>query len=233
MAEKVRGRVDLDVEAAYDRWAASYDSYDNPVAFMAATALEREVLPVEGLTIVEFGCGTGRNLAALRRAGAGRLIGLDLSDGMLAKARDRGFDELLRHDMQAPVPLPAASADGVLFSLALEHVGDLAPPLGEAARLLRPGGSVWIVEIHPFLSQGGAQAHFRDGEDEVHMPAYAHRFCDYLAAFRAAGLAVDRCVELRPCDLAGEPPAKTLKRGREMPIVVLFSLSAANAPKAG
>jgi malonyl-CoA O-methyltransferase len=233
MVEPVRARIDLDVEAAYDRWSASYDSYDNPVAFMAAAALARGVPAVDGWTIVEFGCGTGRNLDALRRAGAGRLIGLDLSEGMLAKARDRGFTELLRHDMRDDVPLPARSVDGVLFALSLEHVADLRPPLREAARLLRLGGSVWIVEIHPFLSQGGAQAHFRDGAEEVHMPAYAHRFCDYLDAFRAAGLGVDLCIELRPLDLTGEPPAKVLKRGKEMPLVVMFSLSGTKASKAG
>ena len=75
-------RIDLSVEAAYDRWAKAYDGYDNPMVFMAKHALTQE--DFTGLDCaVEFGCGTGRNLALLDRAGVGRVIGLDLSMEML------------------------------------------------------------------------------------------------------------------------------------------------------
>ncbi|HZH27625.1 MAG TPA: methyltransferase domain-containing protein [Azospirillaceae bacterium] len=221
--------VFLPVADAYDRWSGLYDSYDNPMVF-AATAVIRAGLAgtpgwdVRGADVVEFGCGTGRNLAMLKAHGARTLVGCDLSVGMLAKARarDAAF-RLLRHDMAEPLPLPDASADLVLFCLSLEHVGDPGAPLREARRLLRPSGRVAVIEIHPFVSQGGVSAHFRDEAGEVRMPTFAHRFCDHLNAFAGAGLRVDACREWRPRDLGPSVPAKVLKRGPDVPLVVEFS----------
>lgn len=215
----------LPVEEAYDRWSAGYDAYDNPMVFAAAQVVGG-FADVAGLDVVELGCGTGRNLAALRDMGARSLTGCDLSQGMLdkARARDPRFT-LFRHDLARPVPLPAACADLVLFCLALEHMAGLEAPLREAGRLLRPGGRVAVVEIHPFLSQGGVGAHFKDAGGEVRMPTVPHRFMDYLNAFAAAGLRVAACREWRPVDFGVPAPLKALKRGPEFPLVVEFSAS--------
>jgi len=129
--------------------------------------------------------------------------------------------------MREPLPRPAASADFVLFCLALEHVADLAPPLAQARRILRPGGEIAIVEIHPFVSLTGVAAHFRDGETEIRMPAYPHRFADYLDAFIALDLRVSTCREWRPLDLGPDVPSRALKRGAAYPLVVEWRLRAA------
>jgi ubiquinone/menaquinone biosynthesis C-methylase UbiE len=217
--------VNMAVSDAYDRWASSYDSYDNPMVFMARAALRAVLGDVVGQTVVEFGCGTGRNLALLKHHGAGRLIGLDFSRGMLAEAGvlDVGA-ELHLHDMMQTAPIAKGLADHALFCLSLEHVPDIVPPVGNAIRLLRHGGRITIVEIHPFLSLGGAKAHFRDGDDEVHMPTFAHQFPAYLAACREVGAVLADCREWRPMDIAGDLPPKVLKRGHDMPIVVTFDL---------
>ncbi len=213
----------LSVEAAYDLWAATYDGADNPMTFAAARALEA-LDDVAGAVVVEFGCGTGRNLAQLQAKGAAGLIGLDLSAAMLAKAAARSDAfRLLRHDAAAPAPLRAASADLVLFCLTLEHMAALAPPFAEAARLLRPGGRLVVFEIHPFLALQGVAAHFSDGAEEVRMPVYAHGFADYLNGFAAAGLAVERCREWRAADLGPGAPAAAGKRGPATPLAVEFT----------
>jgi len=214
--------VFLPVAAAYDRWSSGYDSYENPMVF-AAEQIVRGFTDVQGKDVVEPGCGTGRNLAALKALGARSVTGLDLSDGMLAKARarDPAF-RLVRHDITQGLPLPDESADLVLFCLALEHIGDLAGVLREAARLLRPTGRIAIIEIHPFVSQGGTAAHFRDAAGEVRMPTFPHRFSDYLNALADAGLRVAACHEWRPRDFDA-PPEKALKRGPDFPLVVEFS----------
>ncbi len=83
------GPVTLDVAAAYDVWAKSYDGYDNPMVFAAGHALSQAPLSLAQKTLLEFGCGTGRNLAALSARGASKLIGFDFSSAMLAEARKR------------------------------------------------------------------------------------------------------------------------------------------------
>lgn len=216
----------LSVEAAYDRWAAAYDATDNPMVFGATRALAASAGDFAGGDIFEFGCGTGRNLAFLKATGARSVAGCDLSEGMLAEARrrDRALD-VFRHDMREPLPRAAGSADLVLFCLALEHVADLHAPLEQARRLLKPGGAIAIIEIHPFVSQTGVAAHFIDGAEEVRMPAFAHRFHEYLNAFAGLGLRLAACREWRPADLGPDVPARALKRGAQYPLVVEFRLA--------
>ncbi len=215
--------VFLPVAAAYDRWAASYDVCENPMAFAAAHVVGTALGDVSGQDVIEFGCGTGHNLGALKALGARSLTGCDLSAGMLGKARERdGAFRLFQADMGQRLPLADGSADLALFCLSLEHVADLAPPLREARRLLRPGGRLAVVEIHPFLALGGVSAHFRDGGEEVRMPTVAHEFSGYIAAFAAAGLRLTGCREWRPRDLGASVPPKALKRGPDLPLAVQF-----------
>lgn len=219
--------IHLSVEAAYDRWAGFYDGYDNPMVFVAGHAVASLAPMVAGKDVFEFGCGTGRNLTMLKGIGAAGLAGCDLSAGMLeqARRRDSAF-RLIRHDMTSPFAQSDGSADLALFCLSLEHVGDLAAPLGEARRILRPGGRIAIVEIHPFLAISGVAAHFEADGSEVHMPTFAHRFSDYLNTFATLGLAVEHCREWCPRDLAVPVPAKVLKRGMDTPLAVQFILRA-------
>lgn len=215
--------VHLDVAAAYDRWSRLYDTYDNPMVFAAARIVATGLGDVVGADVVEFGCGTGRNLAAAIAGGARSTVGLDMSEGMLAKARERlAGTRLLVHDMGRPAPLPDRSTDLVLFCLTLEHVARIGLPIGEARRILRPGGRLVIVEIHPFLSLGGVAAHFKDGGEEVRMPVHPHRFCDFINAIAAAGLALRACREWTPADLGDGLPEKVLRRGPDAPLVVEF-----------
>jgi ubiquinone/menaquinone biosynthesis C-methylase UbiE len=98
--------------------------------------------------VLEIGVGTGRNLPEY--ASATRLTGIDLSDGMLERARARAKEigrdvELLRGDAER-LDFPDASFDTVVFSLSLCSIPDDAAAVREAARVLRPGGRLVLVE---------------------------------------------------------------------------------------
>ena len=220
--------LNLSVAEAYDRWSIGYDAYDNTMVLAAARAVAALAPEAAGKAVLEFGCGTGRNLEALKAAGAARLVGLDLSDGMLAqaRARDPSFD-LRGQDMAMPVAEPDGAFDIVLFSLTLEHVADMATPLGEARRLLKPGGQVVVIEIHPYLSLGGLAAHFVEGGQTIRMPTVPHTVPDYVAAARTAGLVIDACREWKPGDLGPDAPARAFKRGADTPIAIEFRMKAA------
>jgi demethylmenaquinone methyltransferase/2-methoxy-6-polyprenyl-1,4-benzoquinol methylase len=105
-----------------------------------------------GERVMEIGCGTGRNLRLLRDAvgPAGAVYGVDLSEGMLAKARALGAAEgwtnvsLVRSEAlvySAPEPL-----DGVLFSLSYNTMPHHREVLQHALTQLRPGGRVVIMD---------------------------------------------------------------------------------------
>lgn len=109
-------------------------------------ALEVELtLPyAEGRELVEVGCGTGLLLRKFAEV-ARRAVGVDLSPGMLARARARGLE--VHEGSAGQLPLPSSSFDVAVSFKTLPHVPDLRRALSEMARVVRPGG-VLIAELY-------------------------------------------------------------------------------------
>ena len=93
--------------ALYDEWSETYEAenaelgYVTPrrVAEALATALPDRTAPV-----LDFGCGTGLSGLALREAGFETVDGCDVSDAMLARAREKGvYRDLRRVEPEAPL----------------------------------------------------------------------------------------------------------------------------------
>ena len=204
-----------DVARAYDRWAATYDEDRNLTRDLDARVLREAPLALPGRDALELGCGTGKNTEWLA-AHARSVVALDFSDGMLARARERvaragsaGRVRFVRHDVREPLPVADASADVVVGNLVLEHVEDLGPVFGEAARVLRPGGRLWLCELHPYRQWRGGQAHFTDAAtgETVHVAAHVHSAGEYVNGGIAAGLALAHLGEwLEPGAPAGTAP---------------------------
>lgn len=220
-----KAQLFLPVVEAYDRWSQFYDSYDNPMVFMAAEIVNQSLAGVSGLSVFEFGCGTGRNLAALHSFGAKEVAGCDVSEGMLKVARTRvPRANLYSHDMRNRIPVPDGSYDLALFCLTLEHISDIRCPLREAMRVTRANGRICVIEIHPYYSLTGVAAHFEQDGTDVRMPTYAHQFENYLNSFADLGLNVASCREWKPNDIGNPVPLQKLRRGAAMPLTLEFSL---------
>lgn len=99
---------------------------------------------VQGREVLEVGCGTGLILSRLTPL-ACRAVGVDLSPGMLQKARERGL-EVFEGRAEA-LPFPDASFDVALSFKVLAHVPDIRTALAEMARVVRPGGRV-VAEFY-------------------------------------------------------------------------------------
>jgi SAM-dependent methyltransferase len=87
----------------------------------------------------------------------------------------------------------------VVCSLALTHVPDLAPVFAEFARVVRPGGTVIVSDIHPlYVTFGGAAAVFPTATDgfELHFVRNnVHPVGAYVRAAVDAGLVIRECHE--------------------------------------
>jgi SAM-dependent methyltransferase len=121
-------------------------------AFAVGSLREEAIaaLAPEGLTVVDMGCGDGFLTEMLAQRFA-RVIAVDHSPERLEAARRRlgGRAVDFRLGEIDALPLPAASADAVFLSLVLHHVPEIATALREAARVLRPGGRVVVVDLAP------------------------------------------------------------------------------------
>ena len=102
-------------------------------------------------TVGDLGCGTGAVLTTLAPHVA-NVIGIDGSEEMLAAARARTRDlanvTLHRGTLEA-LPLESATLDAATLVLVLHHVPAPALALAEAARVLKPGGRLLIVDMAP------------------------------------------------------------------------------------
>ena len=111
---------------------------------------------------LDLACGTGdlsRRLAA--KFPDGTVIGLDLTEAMLARARLRGQPPNLRYAVgdMGRINQPDNSVDLVTGAYALRNAGDLVEALGEVHRVLKPGGIAVFLDFskpdHPWFQRLG------------------------------------------------------------------------------
>jgi SAM-dependent methyltransferase len=152
----VQYRTDANLSARQSIYA-----YQQPRIDLQARVIDLAA-PAPGAIVADVGCGNGAYLAELAKRGfAGRILGLDMSPGMLTAARDRlatlgpgaraarenagsrAGVALLAANATA-LPLPDGVADLTLAMHMLYHVPDPSQAVRELRRVTRPGGRVII-----------------------------------------------------------------------------------------
>ena len=130
----------------YDDFSATYDRGRDEGYHAMIDRLEAEiVLPhAAGARVLEVGAGTGLLLGRIAEV-AERAVGVDLSAGMLARARARGLTVV--RGSAAALPFGNASFDLVYSFKVLAHVPEIDRALAEIARVTRPGGHA-VLEFY-------------------------------------------------------------------------------------
>jgi predicted TPR repeat methyltransferase len=135
------------VRATFDAFAGSFDQVLDQLGYRAPALIgERltEILPAPdaSLVIADAGCGTGL-CADYLRPRASRLVGVDLSPGMLAKARARKlYDELVEAELSTWLGREPHVYDVIVSADTLCYFGALEQALSGVASALRAGGRV-------------------------------------------------------------------------------------------
>jgi predicted TPR repeat methyltransferase len=167
---------DACVRATFDSFAADFDQALERLDYRAPALLHAAVSAAcegrgAGLDILDAGCGTGL-CGPLFRPLARRLIGVDLSREMLAKARLRGvYDELAEAELTEYLQRAPRSFDVIVAADTLVYFGDLVPVLTAAASALRAGGCFAFTLEHLDQPSGDYRLlpHGRYGHTETYV----------------------------------------------------------------
>jgi ubiquinone/menaquinone biosynthesis C-methylase UbiE len=135
----------------YSRLPRSVEGLDGAPEWPALRAM----LPdLHGRKVLDLGCGFGWFCRWARGQGAAQILGIDVSEKMLARARTATQDSAItyaRADMEQ-LELTPGSFDLVYSSLALHYVEHLDRLMAEVHRSLAPGGSLVISVEHPIFT---------------------------------------------------------------------------------
>jgi SAM-dependent methyltransferase len=176
------------------------------------------LVPTPSRATLEVGCGEGRVSRDLVARGH-RVTGLDASPTLLRAASAADPASRYVKGVAEALPFPDGAFDLVVAYNSLMDVADMPAAVGEAARVLAPGGRLCVCVTHPMADAGTwvDETHFAITEPylerrDMHVPVerdglqfvFEGPACplqDYVAALEAAGLAIEAIRE--PADPAG------------------------------
>lgn len=216
------------IQTGYDRWSTVYDHDANPLPALEEPLIRQAAGTVEGLRVLDAGCGTGRHSTWLAEAGA-TVTAMDFSAGMLEQAMQKsGADRIhfLVHDLHQPWPLHAGSFDLVVSGLVLEHIFVLKPFFDEVKRVLKPGGRALMSTLHPTMFLRGSQARFTDPTtgELVQPGSIAHTMGQFVMAALHTGFTIDKIHEVAPnADFVQRYPRAEKYLGWPMLLVMVLS----------
>ena len=100
-------------------------------------------LPLDGKTILDFGCGTGNYAYAIKKLTTADIYGVEPSDGMREKALQKGLD--VRCGNHLSVPFEDCYFNFIYMTDVIHHVPDMQAMFSEFRRVLKAGGLVCIL----------------------------------------------------------------------------------------
>lgn len=209
----------------------------------------RGMLPaLAGQSVLDLGCGFGWFCRFVAGEGAAGVLGVDVSEKMLERARRETTNSRVayeRADLESYAP-PVAAFDLAYSSFAFHYVADLAGLFGRVHAVLKPGGSLVCSVEHPIMTAPARQEWLTDADGRATWPVNGyhdegrrvsnwlaegvvkrHRtIATYLDLLLGAGFRLDRLVEWAPSpeQVAAEPG---WAKERERPFFLLIAASRA------
>src|SRR5271165_3696019 len=184
--------VRLDAQQAYACWAPTYDETPNPLLALEERSLAPMMSSFFAKDMVELGCGTGRWLQRLEKAGLKSLAGVDISDAMLAEAKRKCLPSTsVIHSDCTTTTLPDHGADCILASFILSYVQDLRKFADEAARILRPAGTIIVSDLHPNTSSYAWRRTFSKAGRLFEIATFRYSLPELVNAMSAAGFMLE------------------------------------------
>jgi cytosine/adenosine deaminase-related metal-dependent hydrolase/ubiquinone/menaquinone biosynthesis C-methylase UbiE len=233
-----RNRATGEPTALFDLWAEVYDTQPNPLLQLEERTLPALLPPIRDTDVMDVGCGTGRWLSRLEGEAPRSLAGCDPSPAMLERARTKlSANTMLHHGGSTRLARPDSSCDLILASFVLSYIDDLPAFARECVRVLRPGGTLLVTDMHPrTAAERNWTRSFAAGGETVHLPAHHRPLAEIAAAFTLQGLTISTLEE----PAFGEPERPIFERNKKLnayrglagvPAIYLLKLSKLGDPE--
>lgn len=234
--------------------------YDDPQFFAGYATLDRSVkgldgapewpalqkmLPeIQGKSLIDLGCGYGWFCRWAQEQGAANILGLDVSEKMLERAREMTSGSQItyqREDLDS-LQLPASSLDLAYSSLALHYLENIDGLFATLFQALKPGGKIVFSAEHPIYTAALKQGWFVDNEGQKSWPVNHYqqegvrisnwfaegvkkqhrKLSTWINALTAAGFVIEHVDEWGP-DAAQIAANPALDEEKERPMIFLLS----------
>ena len=195
-----------------------------------------------GRRVIDLGCGYGWHCRYAAEHGAASVLGVDLSQKMLARAAEQNAHPAVVYCRAAleDLSFPPGSFDVAVSSLALHYVRDLAPLVGSVFSWLTPGGDFVFSMEHPVFtaqgkqdwlydSQGGilcfpVDRYFEEGARQAvflgePVTKYHHTLTTVFGALLEAGFVIRKVAEPQPPEDMMEQPGMKDELRRPMMLI--------------
>lgn len=182
----------MKTQDAYNHWSSTYDQDRNLTRDLDQTIIRKNLTNLRCKSVLEIGCGTGKNTALLAEIGE-NVYALDFSGAMIEKARQKlraGNVSFVVADLTQRWPCKERAVDLIACNLVLEHIRDLSSIFSEANRVLVTGGKFFISELHPFRQYQGTKANFQRDQQRTEIGAFVHHLSEFTGAAAAAGFSL-------------------------------------------
>ena len=186
----------MSIEKAYNIWANQYDTNKNRTRDLDKKSTIETLSKYEFENVLELGCGTGKNTSWLLKK-ASQIIGLDFSQEMLNKAKEKIANEKVvfkKADLNEDWEIDNNFADLITSSLTLEHIKDLNHIFKQVNLKLKKNGLFFISELHPFKQYSRSKAQYETENGTKELEVYIHHISEYIDNAKSNGL---RLIEIK------------------------------------
>jgi ubiquinone/menaquinone biosynthesis C-methylase UbiE len=162
----------------YKIWSESYDDEKDNLMLTYDEIILKTLLSkidLSGKTILDYGCGTGRNWFELLKHDPDRIIGCDISSEMIDRLKRKySFAEsfLIKNDKLNF--LSNKECDIIISTLVISHVYDIENLFIEWDRVLKDSGDIIISDFHPDLFAKGGTRTFKQAGKSYKIQNYIH-----------------------------------------------------------
>lgn len=240
-SEKYTNHVRNELDSVYHSY------YEKPAMYAMLPNLTNKI-------VLSLGCGSGEDSNYLKRQGADKSIGIDLSTGLLTHARNSYREcEFIEMNMEK-LSFDTESFDFVYSSLAIHYIENWTKTFKEVYRVLKPNSYFLFSCNHPtngameVVENGDIREHKLDifnnkmTKEVVIVGDYLNRkkikdalgkntvsnwskpFGEIIAEAQAAGFIIDRLVEPKPLEKMKEAKASQYELLNKIPAFVIFRL---------